>query len=71
MVEVHKRLDGPQPGTHLVTRDDLAGPLQQHSQDLKGLILEFDFDPVAAQFSCAQIHLEDTETDRRSSVTGH
>ena len=39
-------------------RDQFSRTLQQHDQDLKRLIGEFDFRSVAPQFAAAKVRLE-------------
>jgi hypothetical protein len=40
-------------------------------EDLKGLLLELDFDTLLAQFPVAQVDLEDTEPDGRAGMVTH
>jgi hypothetical protein len=40
VVEVYKRLRGPKTGLQVLASNDLAGPLQEKGQNLKGLVLE-------------------------------
>ena len=44
-----------------LARDDLAGMLEQHRQDLKGLFLDFDLQAVLAQLGGAKVNLEGSE----------
>ena len=58
----------------LLPRHDLTGILNQHGQDLNGLIGNSDFDSVAAQLTGAQIQLKRTkadETNRASHAHGN
>src|SRR3954470_10748003 len=45
----------PQPGDQLLARHDLAGALQQHCQDLEGLIRQRKLVIVLAQFAGGQV----------------
>jgi hypothetical protein len=47
--------------TQLFSGDHLNGMVHEDEQDLKGLLLELDFDAVFAQFACADVQLKCTE----------
>ena len=52
MIEVNKSIDGPQAGPQLFACDDLSRMLQQHGENLEGLLLKPSyFGPVASQLS--------------------
>ncbi len=78
VVEVDERVGGPELLLQLFARDHLARPLQQQSQHLKGLLLQAQLDAALAQFSRAEVQLEDSEARdsgcdfaaRRRSVAG-
>jgi hypothetical protein len=45
----------------LFPRDDLPGAFHQFGKDLKRLFLQLDLDPVATEFTGAQIEFEDAK----------
>ena len=63
MIEVNKRIHRPEPLLELFTRNDLAGALQQHRQDLQRLHLQLDLATRLVQFSGTKVHLEHIEPE--------
>jgi hypothetical protein len=63
VIEIHESVSGPQLFLEFFTRYDLAGMLQQHRQDLEGLFLQPDPQAMFAQFSGANIHLENSKAE--------
>ena len=53
----------PEPFLQFFPGDDLAGPLEEHGQDLKRLLLKFDLQAGLAEFADAQVELEKAEAD--------
>jgi hypothetical protein len=45
----------------LLTGEDLAGALEEHEKDLKGLRIQLDPDSLLAEFSCRRVRLENSE----------
>jgi len=68
MVEINKRIGGPQLGPQLLPADYFAGALQQTKKDLKGLLLKPNLRTIPPEFSGLQVELEDAEVDRSASV---
>jgi hypothetical protein len=58
MVEVDKSVRRPQMSSQLFPSDDRARPLQQHDQNLEGLLLKSYLGSIAAQFPGPEIGLE-------------
>jgi hypothetical protein len=55
MVEIHEGVFGPKPLAKLFSRHYLAGLLQQHGQNLKGLVLKLDLVAVLVKLTGAQV----------------
>ena len=68
VVEVHERIGGPQAAVEILPGDHFAGTLQQHGQDLKGLLLQANLEAVAAELPGAQVYVKDSKAD--NSVCG-
>jgi len=58
VVEIHEGVCGPECPLKVLSTDDLAGVLQQHRQDLKGLLLKPHSQAALAQFARTKIHFE-------------
>jgi hypothetical protein len=54
----------------LLAGDDLAWALKKHAEDLKRLLLEFEFDSTFAEFTALQVQLKDTELMGRPLLFG-
>src|ERR1700730_614138 len=63
VIEVDEGIGGPEPGSEFLAGNDLAGPLQEHGQERKGLFLKLDFVAILAELGGAQIGLEQAETN--------
>ena len=63
MVEIHEGICGPQPLLKVFAPNDLAGVLEQHRQDLEGLLLKPDLQAALAQFASTKINLEHPKTE--------
>jgi hypothetical protein len=55
VVKINKGVSGPEPLAQLFPGDRLPRALQQNSEDLEGLVLQFDADTALAQFSFLEI----------------
>ena len=64
MLEVDKRVVGPQPLAERVAGDDLTGLFEQHREQLQGLLLKVESHARFPQLAGAQIELEDAEPDQ-------
>jgi hypothetical protein len=71
VVEVHEGIGRPQTSSQFFASYDFTWLIEQHDEDLKGLILEPDLGPAAAQFPSPQVGLEDAELDHLRPVTVH
>ena len=63
MVEIDEGVGRPELLLQLLPGDHIAGTLQQHGQNLEGLLLEFDPQPVPAQLAGVQVGLKGAEAD--------
>src|ERR1700740_517811 len=63
VIEVHKRVFGPNPSPELFTGYHLAGTFREHGKYLKGLFLQTHADPSIADFASPRIHFVGTESD--------
>ena len=63
MVEIHERVRGPELLLQFLAADDLAGVLEQHRQDLEGLLLKPDSQAALAQLAGTKIQLEHPKTE--------
>jgi hypothetical protein len=63
MAEIHEGICGPQPLLKVFAPDDLAGVLEQHRQDLEGLLLKPDLQAALAQFASTKVNLEHSKTE--------
>jgi hypothetical protein len=63
VVEIHERVRGPEFFLKVLATDDLTVMLEQHRQDLEGLLLKPDSSAALAQFASTKIHLEDPKTE--------
>ena len=68
MVEIDERVRGPELLLKFLAADDLAGVLEQHRQDLEGLLLKPDSQAALAQFASTKIHLEHPKTEPPASL---
>jgi hypothetical protein len=63
VVEVHKSIGWPEAGSQFLAGHELAGTLQEESQDLKGLVLKLYLGAISTEFPQPQVGLKDTEVD--------
>ena len=63
VVEIHERVRGPELILQFLATNDLAGALEQHRQDLEGLLLKPNSQDSLAQFGRTKIQLEHPETE--------
>ena len=61
VIEVDESVGGPELLLQLLAGDDLAGAVEQESQDLERLSLEAEPHAILAQFPGGEIELEDSE----------
>ena len=72
MVEIDKRVGGPELLLQLFARDDVVGMGEKNSEHLEGLALQARQAYAAlAQFSRAEVELEDSETRDLAVDLGH
>jgi len=72
VVEIDEGLGAPEALTHFLAGDEFGGVIQEHDQDLKGLGVQFDTDPMLAELSGGGVGLEGAEgEDARGGVSGH
>jgi hypothetical protein len=65
LLEVNESVCRPNPISQFFPRDELAGMLQEHLQNVQGLFLKVDLCAPAAQFPCTEICLEYSKAYRR------
>jgi hypothetical protein len=70
VVEIHEGVCGPQLLPKFLTCDDLAGVLEQHRQDLDGLLLKADSQALLGQFAGAKVQLEHAKAEPLANLTG-
>jgi hypothetical protein len=58
LIEFDNGFAGPEFAPDFLARDQIAGPLQEHEQDLKRLILQPDFRASFTQFPRADVKFE-------------
>jgi hypothetical protein len=58
-VKVDKCIGGPQSASKFLAGDDFSGMLQEHGENLKGLILDVNQSPAAVKLTGRKIHLEE------------
>jgi len=63
MIEIDESIFRPQHLSQLLAGDGLPGPLQQNSEDLKGLALQLELKTLLTQLARLQVKLESPETD--------
>ena len=63
VVEIHERVRGPEFLLKFLATDDLAGVLEQHRQELEGLLLKPDPQAALAQFAGTKIQLENPKRE--------
>jgi hypothetical protein len=61
VVEVNKRIIGPQPALEFLAGDQFAGALQQRDQYLQGLFLQPDLYALLAKLPRPEINFENSE----------
>jgi hypothetical protein len=69
MVEINEGVALPQPVAKFFAANDLAGMLQQHSQDLARLVLQLDLDALFSQLGRAQVQLKNAKPNKRMRRT--
>ena len=67
-VKVHKSIRRPKLVAKLIPGNDFAGVLQQHGENLKGLLLQPESDPVFMQLAGCEVDLEGSEVENRSRI---
>jgi hypothetical protein len=68
VVEIHERVRGPEFLLKFLAKDDPAGVLKQHRQDLEGLLLKPNSEAALAQFASTTIQLEHPKTKPPASL---
>ena len=63
MVEVDERILGPQTLLNFLAGDDVAGALEQESENLKRLLLQSNADTAFAELAGAHVELEVLKSD--------
>src|SRR5216684_1709000 len=63
MVEIHKRVGGPEAQVQLVARDHFPSSLQQQRQNTEGLFLYLDQPTFLTQFTRPKINLKDIKAN--------
>src|SRR5215471_18833899 len=58
-IEIDERVGTPQPFAKFLTRHDVAGTIEQQTEDLEGLISETNLQAVSAQLTRCCVQLED------------
>src|SRR5208282_1976171 len=71
VIEINKRVSGPEALLDLLASDQLSGPCQQHFEDLDWLALQPQPDVVLAQLSALTVQLEGAETKCLFPFHGH
>jgi hypothetical protein len=73
MVEIHKRLVGPDLISQLLASHDLAGAGEQNQQHLERLARQFDSDTTVENFPCGGVYIVRSkfESDPRFWLRGH
>ena len=71
VVEVDEGVGGPELLLQLFARDDVSGMIEEQSEHLEGLALQAQLDATLAQFSRAEVELEDSETRDLAVDLGH
>jgi hypothetical protein len=61
VLEIDERARGPEPLAQLLARDEIARPLQQQRQDVKGLSRKAEAHARLPELTGAEIQLEDAE----------
>ncbi len=67
MIEIYEGVYRPKGGAQRVARHHFSGPLQQHRQNLKRLILEANLPAVLAQFGRVNVGLEHAKSNLASA----
>jgi hypothetical protein len=68
--ELHDCSVWPEFLLHFFPCDYLTRSLEQHLENLNGLVGNLDSDPVLAQFPCPQVHLESFEVNNMAVSKG-
>ena len=68
MVEVNEGVLGPEVLLKLLAGNDLSRLFQEHGENLEGLLLQLDPDPLPAKFSGPEIDFEDSEMDHMGQI---
>ncbi len=61
MIEVDEGVGRPEAFAHGLARDHFARPLEEQHQQLKGLVLQPEFDSSPAQLTGLEVELEGAE----------
>jgi hypothetical protein len=68
--KVNEGIGGPEPLLDLFPRHHLAGPLEEHGENLEGSFLQLDLAAVMAQFTSSKVNFELPDPDAHSSRGG-
>lgn len=68
MVEIDEGILGPELSPKLFTGDDTSRPLDQQTQDLKGLLLKLDLRASFSQLTAPEVEIEDPKRALRPLV---
>jgi hypothetical protein len=63
MIEIHESIGRPQASPKVFPGDDFTGTLEEHGQDLKGLLLEANLETVSAKLASAKVYLKGSKAD--------
>jgi len=63
VIKIHKGVFRPELFLKFLASYDFAGVLKQHHQNLEGLSLKPNSKAVFAQFACAKIQFENSESE--------
>jgi hypothetical protein len=68
MIEVHKRICGPQAVSQFFPTDDFPGRLKEKREYLEGLFLQLKPGTVPSKFSSPQVYFEKAKASKMRSV---
>jgi hypothetical protein len=64
MIEINEGVSLPEALAQLLARNHLAGTLEEHDEDLKGLLPQLQPYSLSAQFTGAEVGFKDTKTNQ-------
>ena len=64
MLEIDENVARPELLTDFLARDELGRALEQHEEDLEGLLLHADAGTTLAEFTGADVRLKNPESDK-------